>query len=263
MAKRMGVTLQSWGFALSLVFVSPAAAQEEGGGRLEGFIGLGVLSEPTFSGSDEMETGVLPVIDLTWDDRFFVSTDRGVGAYVFGGLDAPLRFGVGVGYDFTERNPDDDDRLTGLEKVEASPALKLFAEYVVGFADVELEVVRAFGGDGHEGTTAELSVGFEAPVGERAFFSVSPFVTWADGKYTDALYGVSAAGAAASGLEAYDAGNGLNQIGVDVTGAYFVTERVSIVGTVEYGRLLGDAADSPVSFDDSQVEVSAGLLFSF
>ncbi|WP_299778419.1 MipA/OmpV family protein [uncultured Roseobacter sp.] len=249
-------------FSLTLLNAQIAGAQETGR-DLTGAIGLGISSGPEFNGSDETSAGVFPIFDLTWRDRYFLN-QRGLGVYALrnhGPND--LSVGIAIGYDFNERLVADDARLAGLKDVEAGALLTAFAEYDAGIADLEFEVSHGLSSDGHEGTRATAAAEFGMPVGKRVYLSAKPFVTWADGSYTDAFYGVSAANAATSSFSRFEAGSGFERVGVELRASYDLTVRTGVFLGVEHARLLGDAQDSPISFDDSQTEISTGIIFRF
>lgn len=231
----------------------------------EGYIGIGASSAPTFSGSDETKAGVAVDVDLTWNQRVFLRSDAGVGFYALNGerSGSPLTLGFGIGYDFDERLAVDDARLTGLTDIESGATFNAFLEYELGLADLEVLASRGLGSSGHEGTTVEFSIGFDLPVSDRTIVSISPFATWADDTYTSAFYGVSAAESLASGYGPYTAGAGLMEAGLEVTAVHFLNDSFGLLGQVEYSNLLGDAQDSPLTFQDDALEVAVGVLYRF
>lgn len=242
------------------VVALPMAAQAQG---FTGQIGVGAVSEPTYSGSDKSETSFGLDFDIEWGDRYFLN-EHGIGGYVYqpGGADG-LRIGFALGYDFTSRSADDDARLVGLTDVDGSPAFSAFLEYEFGIAELEFALSKAIGSDGHEGLTAEAGVEFSAPLGRKAIVSLSPYMRWGDDNYTSALYGVTAAEAGTSSFSQYTADSGVQSYGVELSAAYQFTDTVGIFGAVDYNILSGDAADSPIVFDDNQVSLTLGLFYSF
>jgi outer membrane protein len=230
-----------------------------------GYVGLGVSYGPVFPGSDDSEVSVALDVDLTWRERFFLRSDIGVGAYLLNSerTGGPVSLGLALGYDIDERLSEDDPRLTGLDDVEAGAAARFLFEYEVGLADLEVVASRGLGSSGHEGTTVEASLGFGLPVGERTVISAAPFLIWADSTYMDAFYGISPSESASSGYAPYSPGGGLQQAGLEFSAAYFLTERAGLFGQIEYGSLLGDAKDSPITFEDTFLEVSLGVVLRF
>ncbi|WP_299406586.1 MipA/OmpV family protein [uncultured Roseobacter sp.] len=235
----------------------------EAGRDLSGVIGIGVSSGPEFAGSDNDTTDLIPIISLTWRDRYFLN-ERGLGFYAIrnaGPRDVTVSFAIG--YDFDERLAEDDVRLTGLRDVEAGALISAGLEFDLGGAAIEIELNQGISSDGHEGTRAVVGAAFSRQVGDRLQLGVKPFAVWSDGSYADAFYGVSAQDAVTSPFAAYDAGSGFERLGIELQASYELTPRTALFLGVEHSQLLGDAKDSPISFDDSQTEISTGVLFRF
>src|SRR3546814_11560564 len=69
---------------------------------------------------------------------------------------------------------------------------------------------------------------------------------WSSDVCSSDLFSISNAGAAASGLSVYDAGSGVRDVTLMVSGRFAVTQRIGVGAMAGVSRLLGDAADSPV-----------------
>lgn len=83
---------------------------------------------------------------------------------------------------------------------------------------------------------------------------------FADSGYAQTYFGITPAGAAASGLPAYQIGGGLKDVGVNFTGTYSLSRRWSLTAVGSYRRLVGDFADSPiVAREGSANQFFAGL----
>ncbi|WP_282094943.1 MipA/OmpV family protein [Epibacterium ulvae] len=262
----MGYPTMSIGVAL--VATSVAATQvvaQEVESSWEGHIGIGLRHEPVYSGSDKTENSAALDINLTWNNLLFVSSETGVGAYLLNAerTGGDFTLGLAVGYDANERLVADDNRLSGLRDVKGSPTLQLLMEYDLGLADVELNVSRAFGSDGHEGLTAELSANFEYQLSTRTYLGFSPSITWANSNYMTALYGVSSGQAANSNFSKHKAGSGIENVGVELSITHLLNDSFGLYGAAEYSALQGDAKNSPVTFDSSQLELTTGIVFRF
>jgi MipA family protein len=88
--------------------------------------------------------------------------------------------------------------------------------------------------------------------------------------YARTYFGVTPAGAAASGLQPYNLGGGIKDIGVTFGASRAVKgdlrKGISLFGVAGYTRVLGDFADSPVvrtAGTPNQVFASAGIAWSF
>ncbi|NKW78357.1 MipA/OmpV family protein [Rhodobacteraceae bacterium R_SAG7] len=252
--------LAALGAALCVLLSTPAHAENK---LVSGAVGLGFGTGPTFPGADENDSGLFPVVDLKIG-QYVVVNQRGLGLEHRRSLGrGELSYGLGVGYDFTSRSVEDDPRLAGLSDVDAGAMATLFLEYQTGPFSYGLEVMRGLNSDGHEGTRTKLSGGYDIQLSERAGLSVSPYLIWADDNWMDSFFSVSNAQSVASGLAAYDANAGMSQAGLNLTASYALREQVIVFASVDYATLLGDAADSSVSFDDNAASLSAGVMFRF
>ena len=68
-----------------------------------------------------------------------------------------------------------------------------------------------------------------------------------DSKYSRAYFGVAPADVAASGLPAYDPKGGVQSVGVTAGYMRQLTRNWGVAAFARYDRLVGDAADSPVT----------------
>lgn len=93
-----------------------------------------------------------------------------------------------------------------------------------------------------------------------------PRVSLADGDFMRTYYGVTPQQALSSGLPVYNASAGVRSYGAGSMVKYNWNEAWSTMGFVEYQRLAGAAADSPVidvHGTHDQVTVGLGLSYSF
>jgi outer membrane protein len=80
----------------------------------------------------------------------------------------------------------------------------------------------------------------------------------------DEFFTINAADSAASGLSTYDADDGFKDVGVNASLTYKFAGNWSTTGILRYTRLVGDAADSPVTDDvGDENQVFAALLINF
>jgi len=104
------------------------------------------------------------------------------------------------------------------------------------------------------------------PLNERMTFSAGPRYTLVNSKYASTYFSVSNVEAMASVLPAFDADGGSNAVGVGAQLRYQLDPQWDLRGYVEYDKLLGSAAGSPlVKFRGSsdQVTYGVGVAYSF
>ncbi|MEO0346965.1 MAG: MipA/OmpV family protein, partial [Pseudomonadota bacterium] len=153
-------------------------------------LGVGVATYPTYEGSDETESDFIPLVDITYNDRWFASTDAGIGVHL---IDDGLNYfgaSYGTGY---ERYEDDDFRaLAGLGDIEQGGALQLeYSRIVYHIAELSIIAVRDFGDS--DATTIDLSIASGYGLSESQFIGVDLSASWADDNYMDSFFSVSQA----------------------------------------------------------------------
>ncbi|WP_162906612.1 MipA/OmpV family protein [Algihabitans albus] len=247
---------------LCLVLSSPAKA-----GDWDVTVGAGATYGPEYPGADEYSISPLPYVDVTWRDRLFLRSEQGLGGYVINWAEREdsLIEGLSVGLSVRpseSRDEDDDNRLDGLGDIDLSAEVGLFATLEVGFLEFGAELYQDVG-NGHEGLRGEVSTGVGHQLTERLSVGAETFLQFGDGQYLESFFGVTGRQAARSRFGRYDAGAGLYGAGVSLSSRYQLTESWSLLGFVEYSRLVGDAADSPIVENEGAVEVGGFIAYRF
>ena len=247
-------------------------------------LGIGGGFAPAYEGSDEYVVFPFPIFSYN-------SGAEGPRRFEFRAVDDirlhVLRFngfsaGPIAGYSFG-RDENVDDVLNGLGDIEGGFVGGVFAAYdfrvspnaTVG---VDVGVSHQFSGDPLDpnvpGNAAfDADYGYEVDFGASANLRLSPRASlalrvgavYADEDYMNTHFGINAAQAANSvaGLAAFDADAGIKNVYGNANLAFDVTERVQVRAGLGYSRLLGDAADSPVSVSDNQFSGSLGVGYRF
>lgn len=146
------------------------------------------------------------------------------------------------------RSAFDDSGLQGLHPVQWNLDAGVFAQYwpIEDRLRVRAETRQAlWGGDG---LLADLFLDWFQAVGDRWLLSAGPRLSLANGTYMRNSFGVSAEEAANSGrVDTFDANCGLKSVGFTVAATHMLSPAWSVQIYDEYSRLLGDAADSPIT----------------
>ena len=82
----------------------------------------------------------------------------------------------------------------------------------------------------------------------------------------DTYFGIDAGGAAASGLDEFDADEGFKDVGLALSIELGDGQGLGLTGILSYKRLLGDAEDSPVVADvgdENQIFGGVALTYGF
>ncbi|WP_271025421.1 MipA/OmpV family protein [Rhizobium sp. RCAM05973] len=101
---------------------------------------------------------------------------------------------------------------------------------------------------GGDGLVGDLGLDWFQPVGDKWLLSAGPRLSLANSIYMRSNFGISAGQAARNGhVSAFDAGAGLKSVGLTVAATYTVSPEWSVQIYEKYNRLVGDAADSPIT----------------
>lgn len=250
-----------WVSAVEAFDAEALGAEEKAESAWDVSVGAGVALSPEYEGSDDMRVSPIPIVNVTWNDRIYLNVPEELGAHVYRGEN--LAAAVGVGYDFGR---DDDSALDGLGDVDGAATLNLRLEYQVGRITSSIRGTRYLGSS--DGLEVDLGVEALLPLrrgGDHPTPALSPAIsaTWADGNYTQAYFSVDGDQAARSGLERYDAGAGFKSVEGSVAFMYPLGSGWLANASLEYSRLIGDAADSPIVRDEDQFVAALIILHRF
>ena len=240
-------------------------------------IGAGVGYGSKYEWSDDMEVEFLPVLGITWNDTVFLTTEDGLGVVAYDDHDFTVE--VSLNYDWGRDQSDSSD-LRGLGDVDGAPTLNLGLEYEVGPVTPFVELTRHLGGpDGLEVSFGvETMIPLSVLVGEEPAstaaesddedengpaFLAAISTTWSDDKYMDSYFGINSTQSARSGLSRFNAESGFKAVGAELGFVYPVFESWEIRTMIEYARLIGDAADSPISKDDDVLFGGVTVSYKF
>ncbi len=238
-------------------------------------LGLGASDQPDYSGSQKSSPRL-----LLWANGEYATEDWGKFALDSAALtlDPQLRwefidskeYGLGLllGYrkGRSDRNPGwvgdtGSARLQGMGNVSAAVDGGLSG--FVQFLGIPLFAQLRAALNGDQGTIGVLGAYLPLELTSRFELTVLPSLTWANGKQMQAFYGVTPAQSAASGFKVYDPGSGWQNAALELLGDWKVGGPWHLIGAVGYQRLLGKAADSPLTQDKNQWSGLLGLSYRF
>jgi outer membrane scaffolding protein for murein synthesis (MipA/OmpV family) len=219
-------------------------------------IGAGLGYSPAYPGSGDMEFG--PSATFRFD---FVRFPNGLTFGSSQSVGFEEGFGLrGSGRYIGARKSADHPELAGLNDVDWTLELGMGVGYERSnyrvFGDVR------YGFHGHEGFVGQIGGDLIARPVEGLTLRFGPRVDFGDSNYSNAYFGITPAESLASGLPAYSAGSGLVSAGLEFNAIYQFNPRWGIQGRVRWNRLLGDVADSPITLqgDDDQLSISVNLV---
>ncbi|MBI1204652.1 MAG: MipA/OmpV family protein [Rhodopseudomonas sp.] len=219
---------------------------------------------PEFEGATSSEFRPVPIFRI----RRTGSKDRFRSA--FDGFSIALfesgRFAAGPTAKFRYRRKEgDSDSLRGLGDVDWTLEVGAFAEFwPTDWLRTRAELRQGMGG--HHGVVADLSADIVQPVTSQLTLSGGPRLTLSSASAVSPYFDITAAQSAASGLPVYDAGGGLSSYGVGAKARYAWTPQWASHVFVEYSRLAGDVANSPLVAQRGsrdQIQVGIGTTYSF
>ena len=218
-------------------------------------VGVAARVAPDYEGSNDYGFGFGPNISAVWRDTIFYK-GRTLGA----NLIRKENFKAGVILaKASGRDEDDNDKLEGLGDVDGGIEAGGFVFYKKKPWRFKAEA-RQEVNSGHDGALVELSAGSKLPFAKTLIF-IELGTTWASDNYMKSFFGIDSQQSASSGLERHRADAGIKDINISVSAGYPITNRWRIGMTMEYKKLLGDAADSPIVDDKNQFVAGIGLSY--
>ena len=230
---------------------APALAQD----GLSFTLGLGGEYSPDYFGADQYglgPTGKFSVQRVSFGPIQFGSADPQAERLGFG-LRGAFRV-IGA------RKAVDNPELTGLINLKTSVELGLGLGY-------EAEAWRAFGDlrygvIGHESAVLEVGADWKAVSNPKFKLNIGPRLLYGSDRYTRTYFGVTAAEAGASGLAAFTPDAGLVSAGIEIGAAYDLGNDWGLEASLNYDRLQGDAAASPITGLGSRDQGSVSLMLT-
>jgi MipA family protein len=218
---------------------------------------LGGIYAPTYEGSDTSEGGALVDFNVSIRDGLFFAGTRGIG---FAPINTEtMSVKLAIGYGGGRKMKDDPTNLTGLGDIDNEGLAIVSGEYRIGQISFGADLT---GGKDY-GVTADFKVSTGVECTDRITLGAEISATYADTTHMQRYFGVTSAQSAASGLAGYGAGSGIKSAGVGVTVNFAVTEATGITFGARYDKLMGDAADSPITRDTAQPSAFLGVSVQF
>ena len=237
------------GVVSAVVLSLPAVAQER---SFNFALGAGVGPAPEYMGSDRSAGLAFPTFtfgSLKWGA---IDAGNGVRGLPENGLSLNAAFRA-----LNARTAAESPELTGLEDLDASVEVGFGLRYQqtnwMTFGELRKGVL------GHSGVTGTLGADLIMRPNDRLRITAGPRINFGDDQFSNTYFGVTDAEAAASRFDAYSATGGALSAGLAVSGTYFIDDKWSLEGVVSYEKLLGDAADSPITLNGSEDQWRIGV----
>ena len=236
--------------ALALGFTSPtvhAAEPVAPASRLT--VGGGLAVTPDYVGGGDFRLVPLIAVDYQHASGFFASTGRGIGYQIKSG---PFALSGAVGIEGGRRERDrrfgmGSDALRGMGDVKSSATANFGITYTLDNGmSLGLKSVLALS-NRERGNHYQL--GLQKPLLSTAVDQLGLFAMadYADAKYMQTFHGVTVAQSVRSGYRAFEASAGFQKVGVGLNWNRKLSDKWSANSTLGVFRLVGDAADSPLT----------------
>lgn len=229
-------------------------------------LGVGLIANPEFQGSDDYRMLPVPYFDVRYVDekgtKTFINVPQGFGRYfVRERLNNGNRFALSAAIAPGFQNRDAED-ITGLETFGIGIEARIGAEYESGPWSVQAGLAQAVA-SGHEGMYGNLSANYRFILGRGAFAGIGPSLRFGNSNYMSALYGITPSESFASGLAVSDASAGLESVALQGLLSFPVGSKWRFTGVARAGRLVGDAGDSSLTLERSQFFLVTALTRRF
>lgn len=247
---------------------TPAFAQLAGGAaevdRSLNFWSVGAAYLPDYTGSDDYR--VIPFGAVRWEVGDVVVRSDGPGLAADLYREGPVTAGV-YGRWAAGRNDVDDAIVALLPEIDnsiiaggfvdvtlAENLLTGFDRFTVG-ARVGADILGRF-----DGAAWSTSATYTTALSRTSLFVLSASVSGFSDDYADTLFSINAAGATASGLQAFQAEGGVQDIGLTSILTVGIGGEWNVSGILGVSQLQGDFADSPiVAVRGSETQVFTGV----
>jgi outer membrane scaffolding protein for murein synthesis (MipA/OmpV family) len=227
--------------------------------------GVAGVMRPTFEGSDRYHFSPLPFITVNWRDTITLG-ESGLSAQMRSGA---FRYGVGLTFD---AGRDDngtggifgggDDRLRGLGDIDFSLGVRGFATYRWQFLEFGAAVTK-YTGKQNDGILSDIGVSAALPLAKDLLVIPNIRLGFADDKYMQTYFGVTALQASRSLFPAFNATGGLHQVRAGANLVYSFTDNWFVGVNAGFTHLAGDAANSPMSISDNYATALSFVGYRF
>ncbi len=242
-------------------------------------VGVGAGVSPDYAGSDDYEFTPVPLVLGSIGGVDFRPRGAGIALDFVPDESGEVAYALGIAARLNRDRVGDIDDPVVASLGELDTAIEVGPSVGVGFpallnpydslsfsADAVWDIAGA-----HNGMKISPSVSYFTPLSRAMAASLSLSTTYIDDDYADYYYSVTPAQSAASGLPAFQADGGFENVGVtlvvgvdldgDLTNGGF-----ALAGIGTYSRMLGDAKDTPftsIRGSPDQWLAGAGIGYTF
>lgn len=235
-------------------------------------LGALVGFSPQYEGSDDYEPAFGPLASVRWANGYGISLGPStMRTYQIRADLLPSRnWHLGP---LLQRRPGrkgvDDNRVDNLENIDAAWEAGAHFGYRLGIdpnnvaSTLGINIQAAADvSDTSNGWLVQPGLEYTTKVA-RLFFNARLFSTYASENYMQEYFGIGRSNVRDSGLDFYNADAGFKDVGLRIAADYQFSESWSVGSGLQYIRLIGDAADSPVTDQGSKDQWFGGVSLSY
>lgn len=230
-------------------------------------LGAGVVTGPKYPGASKRESGLMPIVNVTYRDTFFLDSMRGLGVQYPVTENWHAYASIAAG---DERKEKDDNRLKGLGDIKARATFNLGAEWEKDRWKLGISLSRRMGKDSLPGQSerkggmlTSIEGSYAVVQTQQTEVSVGLSATHMNKAYAETFFGVNAQQAKQSGLRGFEAKGGLRDVELFIEGSHKLDKHWSLLGRVGVSKLRGDAARSPITQKSRSVNAFFGAAYTF
>lgn len=220
---------------------TPAVAQSLAGRSFSFDAGLGVKYSSEYMGSDNLDASPWLILKNADADR-----------------DKPDGFSFLPSLNYIgKRDSSDFPDLRGMSDVGIAGEAGVKVSYRMGDMTSYGAIRKGFGG--HHGVVGELGAKYRMEYSDKLTLWTGAELGMGSDDFTDTYFGVTGGESTSSGYRAYDPEGGAYIARLSVEARYEFMPETALMGRLTYGRLLGDASDSPLVQERNQPSISIGV----
>jgi outer membrane protein len=223
-----------------------------------GLMGLIVGIGPKYPGSDATMLMGGATFNISYKNRIFLNGSQGLGVNIIN--TGPFTFGTSLLYGSI--NAFRNSEFSGLSNAPSAFTGSIFGNYTISLFNFGLSAYKTIGtleGAGYYRANAVAAI----PVNHRTVLNISASAQYDDGNYFQAYYGVTSQESIASGLPAYQATSGWDNIAYSISPMISISRHWIVAASLGAQTFLGQAAKSPIIQRQTNVAAGIGIIYNF
>ena len=151
-----------------------------------------------------------------------------------------------------------------MNKINWTLEPKVEAKYKSKYYSISSELAYDIFQKGHKGYYLKTSLGSGFPIiGLNTFIIPSISFTYADNTYLNNYFGIDNNENSSSGYSIYSLSDGIKDISANVIGIYKINDKFSLTANLNYKKLIGQVAKSPIIFKDNNITTILTLNYNY